>query len=183
MRAAATPDHVVARRWQQWREERYESARQKHDNRRVKGLDLVLRLDDGRKIEFRGRHYGVPPVPWDVSGQVLAAQQWWSDLEKDAASPQWPSLYREVARLFKLICFPVSRVRRLLWPLTPSPLLKATHLEVARALGFFSTFRRLDRGESPSAILEELLHPETSRTNSAGSRRTSPTGSMLEAVP
>lgn len=181
MRITPTPEHVIAKRWKDYYERRIERGERKHKNR-VRGLDLVMRVGEGRKLEFRGRHYGVPPVPWAVAPLVLAAQERWSALEAEPQSKEWSALYAEVARLFKLICLPESRVRRLFWRLTPSPMRSASHLEVARALGFFSTFRRLDRGESPQAILADLFPPATSQSSSGGSSLAFPHGATNGAV-
>jgi hypothetical protein len=177
VRAAPVEEGVRRHRWTEHYEARIERGERRHGNRAgVGGLDLVMRIGGGREIAFQGRKYGVPPVPWDVAPLVLAAQERWSAMDAEPSSPEWPALYRDVARLFKLICFPTSRLRRWLWRFTPSPLRRASHLEVARALGFFSTFRRLDRGESPQAILADLLQSGTWPSSSHGSALASPHG-------
>lgn len=186
MIAAPVEDHVRRKRWRE-HTERVEGARRKHENR-VRGMDLVLRLESGRQVEFRkrpetrGRRYDVPPIPWHVALEILAIQDRWNAALEDPRDPDWPAIYAEIARLFKLVCRPVSKIGRLLWPLTPSPLKNAPHVFHVRALGFFWMFRRLDSGESTSRILEGQ-RPGTSPSSSSGSPRISPSAAMNGGAP
>jgi hypothetical protein len=139
------PRPEIERRWRDHRVRKVAASRRKHE-RRVRGLDLVLSLEEGRSIEFRGRQYGVPPVPWAVALDVLAVQERFTALAASTspANAEWARCYKDVARLFKRAVRPVGWLRRLLWPLTPSPLRNAAPVEVGKALGFFCVCLSMD---------------------------------------
>lgn len=175
--------------WASYREKRVQRARQKHENR-VRGLDLVLRLDDGRKLEFRGRHYGVPPVPWPVALRVSAALDRFQALqskqiaklsaeEKADTLAEFTALFREIARIFKKAAFPEGRIRRLLWPLAPSPINNAPPSEVVKALAFFSVCQTQDGqlSQEKDATLRSSSTPRSatsSQRSPRGARTASP---------
>ncbi len=165
--AKRIPKAEQERRWREYYAGRIQDAARKHENRRVKNMELVRRFDKERKYEFRGRHYGVPPVPWDPSMDVLEVQQRWSSLITSQAPDiqEWRAVHREVARLFKKIMRPEERTRRVLWPFTRSPVYGATPREVGNVLGFFLRSLRLDANESQT----DEPPPPTSRTTSAAS--------------
>lgn len=180
---------VVKERWRAYKA-RVKRSQQRHESR-VKGLDLVLRLDDGRKLEFRGRGFHVRPVPWPLAIRVAKAQEAFDDFltqsRKHRQSPdkvpapsieQWATVYKETARLFKKLCRPEGLIRRLLWPITPSPINGAPPTEVGMALGFFSECLRLDAVET---LIRETARPSTSPTSSDASVSASPRGATNAA--
>lgn len=174
-----TPRHVIEERWRQYRLQRVERSRRRHE-KRVKGMDLVFRLDDGRKLEFRGRHYGVPPVPWKGGLRALALQEQLNALmgRKDTDLPEWYALCASVALLFNRLTSG-NILRRLLWRWWPSPFRKATISEVVQALSFFCMCVRLDAGESPTTTQGPRgTSPSTSRVSSP----TSPRGATGKAT-
>ncbi len=175
--AVRVPRPEGARRWRTHDAERKAVVEtQRTKQRAVKGLDIALRLDGGRKVEFRGRHYGVPTVPWPLALRITEAQERFNALCADP-SPSYPELaavFKEVARLFKKVCRPVGW-RRLFWLFTPSPLNNASPLEVGMALGFFSEFRLRDLNSYGTGL---IVHPPRSRStpSSRASSRTTRSG-------
>lgn len=169
------PRREVERRWTAYRTRKIERARQKHENR-VRGLDLVLRLEDGRKYEFRGRHYGVPPVPWPLAVRIIELQERFALLQTNPDASAWPALFSEVARIFKQATRPEGVVRRLLWPFTPSPLRNAPPVEVGKALGFFCACLTLDAMWSKGAAEHQENLRSLSTSGSGTSSPRSPSG-------
>lgn len=173
----------IDRRWTEWRVRQVEASRRKHEAR-VKGLDLVLRLDDGRKLEFRGRHYGVPPVPWPVAMEILRVQERFDAIRasKTPDITEWARVLKDIAKLFKKVAHPEGegfrgRVARVLWPFTPSPIIGATFVEVGKAIGFFSMCLMLDGRElSLRPVQPEHLRPSSSTPNSGASSNGSRSG-------
>lgn len=171
-----TPRQEVERRWREHDLKRIEAGRRKHE-KRIRNLGLVLRLEGGRRLEFRGRQYGVPPVPWSVAVRVQSAVEQMAELRSAGPAARWQDwakVYREVSRLFKLATVPRHPVQRLLWRWWPSPMLRATPREVGEALSFFSVFLVLDGFEN----LSPAAPRGTSQPTSPGSSTPSPNGAV-----
>lgn len=156
------------RRWRAYYADRIQEAARKHENRRVRNMELVRRFDEGRKYEFRGRHYGVPPVPWPLALRVLEVQHRFAALAASGSRDlrDWAAVYRAVAKLFKKVCRPLTPLRRILWPLTRSPVYGATPREVGNALGFFCRSLALDATESQTGAPPLGTLPTTSPASS-----------------
>jgi hypothetical protein len=125
--------------------QRVDRSRRKHEAR-LRNTDLLLRLEDGRRLVFRGRGYDVPPVPWPVAAQILETQARLDDLAamESPTWAHWREVYSAVGWIFKDAARPSSGWRRWLWPLLPSPAALATPAEVGELLGFFSTSLAMD---------------------------------------
>lgn len=185
MIAAPVSDAEAARRTAAYYRARVDRARQKHENR-VRGLDVLMQLDDGHKVEFRGRHYGVPPVPWPLVIKTLAAQARVAELmgDPEATLADWGTLCRSVSRLFVRVAntkdIPLFRriLGRFFWRL--SPLAGATISEVVQVLSFFCVFLKLDGGllQSPKTT-QGPPPPSTSPSTSPRTRKPSPTGATV----
>lgn len=177
------PKAESERRWRRHYAERIDKARRKHENR-VKGLDLVFQLFDGRKLEFRGRHYGVPPVPWPLGVKMFALQERLNALiaKPDSTLAEWEALYAEVAHLFNRLTIPedAGPLKRLLWRWWPSPARNVTIPEVVQLIGFFCLCVTLGHGGSSTE--NQTTPPRgTSRSTSFASPRTAPPRSTRRA--
>lgn len=181
------PRKEVERRWVAYHTQRIEKARRKHENR-IRNIGLVLRLEGGRKIEFRGRHYGVPPVPWWAAALFLQAQEDLNALRTSKLPPaealaETDRIFSEIIRVAKECVRPSWRMtqdsplRRWLWQKLPNPFADLPPAEVGNLLGFFSKFLELDAVESltnPAVQLGTSL--STSAASSQGSRSGVKTG-------
>lgn len=185
MRVTRRPDHIVRERGDAFRKKRGERVnelrRAEQKKAALSGMDFVRQLDGGRRITLgHGRQYWIPPVPWKTALRVLEAQEMFDAFTKQAAkhrdnpdvnpSPtieDWAAIYDVVVVLFKQVCRPLGRLRRLLWPFTPSPLRNASPSEVAMALNFFSECLKLDAIDA--LIRETLPPPGTSPSSSPAS--------------
>lgn len=189
------PRHVVEERWRQYRLARIDKSRRKHENR-IKNMGLVLRLDDGRSLEFRGRHYGVPPVPWWAAARILQAQRDLEALNSKKLPPaealaETHRIFSEITDVAKDVVRPSwrmakdSRFRRWLWNKLPNPFADLPPAEVGNLLGFFSKFLEMDAvetltspavrlGTSPSTSpASSLISPRGAKTDGRGPGRRS----------
>jgi hypothetical protein len=171
-----TPKPEIKRRWDTWRLQRVQKGRRKHENR-IRGLGLVIRLDDGRKVAFRGRQYEVPPVPWPLALEVLEAEQDLAALQasKTPRMSEWRAFQEKVCRLSRRAMRP-DGWRRWLWPILPNPFRSATSSEVGELLRFFSMCLIMDEGESH---LENLARRGTSLPTSGVSSHASRNGAGM----
>lgn len=177
------PRYVVEERWRKHNTARIEKSRRKHENR-IKNLGLVLRLDDGRSLEFRGRHYGVPPVPWWAAARILQAQQdlkalSGKKLEPAVALAETLRIFSEITDVAKDVVRPSWRMtkdssfRRWLWNKLPNPFADLPPAEVGNLLGFFSKFLEMDAVES---LTSPAVRLGTSPSTSPASSHASPNG-------
>ncbi len=156
------PRHVIEERWRKYHAVRIDKARRKHENR-IKNLGLVLRLDDGRALEFKGRAFGVPPVPWHAAARILQAQEDLNALRPKPGAPkpdpaaalaETHRIFSEIIDVAKEIVRPSwrmkkdSRFRRWLWSKLPNPFADLPPAEVGNLLGFFLKFLEMDAVES-----------------------------------
>ncbi len=155
-----TPKPEIKRRWDTWRLQRVQKGRRKHENR-IRGLGLVIRLEDGRTVAFRGRQYEVPPVPWPLALDILEAEEEFSALQasKHPKMSEWRAFTDKVCHLARRGLMPVGW-RRWVWRFLPNPFRSATSSEVGELLRFFSLCRIMDEGESR---LESLARRGTSQ--------------------
>jgi hypothetical protein len=130
------PRREVEHAWRIARVDRVTEQRQRHEQaRRVRDLELSVEMQFGRSITFRGRKYGVPPVPWTLVLRILAVADLMADLGKRPSPQLWGQVHKEAERIFKKVARPKSLLPRLFWPFL-NPLRGASHLEVATLLDF-----------------------------------------------
>lgn len=117
--------------------------------RPLQNVRPVLDLGNTCYFNFRGRAYGVPPLPWKAG---VAFQQIWVDALGQGTLTRItaPHYHALIARLPKLIwqySRPVGRLRRALRFLggLRNPFLKATEQELVELAGFFLQ-RRMTSG-------------------------------------
>ena len=109
----------------------------------VVDMELLLSLTQARRLPWRGREYGVPPVPWRKATDLLAVAEGLAALAQGKGEDQLGA-FRRLARQFeqaaKAVVVPEGRVRRALWRWWPNPFRSATHEEIGWLLGFFLSF-------------------------------------------
>lgn len=110
-----------------------------------RNVAAVLDLGNVVYYHFRGRAYGVPPLPWQAGQRLLAL--WLALLEFHQLTPDTsPAYYRLLAQLPALLwrySRPVGRVARLAYALGlyPNPLRRATEGELVNLASFFLPLR------------------------------------------
>lgn len=104
--------------------------------RAVDGLTLPDHL------EFMGRLYAVPPVPYRAGVRLTELR---SAIEASEDDFETARLFDEAAALFKTLVVPESRIRRWLWRWWPNPFRYCSDTEVGHLLGFFSACRTKSR--------------------------------------
>lgn len=133
-----------------------EEFRKRHGNggstpaRRPMNLDAVLELGSIVYFPFRGRAYGVPPLPWRAGEQLLDAclearsYTTTTALPRDQISAYFAVLRRMQDLIWRAV-FPVGRVRRFLrrLRLLKNPFLKATEGELI-TIALFLLQRRMN---------------------------------------
>lgn len=99
----------------------------------------TLALGDATHLEFHGRLYRVPPVPYRAGAQLQELM----DLTRRAGR-DWKArdqLNGRAAQLFFQLVRPVSRWRRLLWPAVGNPFRQASEEEIQELYLFFFACR------------------------------------------
>lgn len=189
--ARRTPKAASAERWKTYYADRADTARRKHENRLAKNLDLVLRLDFGRKKEFKGRQYGVPVIPWDKSVELFELKQNVLALPHKYPNPQQAAeaaaearrILARILALAKELMVPPwrqrkdSRFRRWLWKKLPNPFAHLPAPEVVQLVDFFSKCQ--EQGLEGRVL---LLRCGTSRPTSFASLLASPSGASVAAL-
>jgi hypothetical protein len=113
-------------------------------------VDVVLDLGNAVFFHFRGRAYGVPPLPWRQGQRMLslytAGLQYKSPLSPDDA-PKYFRIINQLAKLLWKNCYPTSLPLRVLrwFGLMPNPFRLATEQEIAEHTNFFLA-RRMRSG-------------------------------------
>lgn len=173
-----TPRREVEAAHLQHRVDKVTVQRQRNESAsRVRNLGLSIEMQDGRGLAFRGRHYGVPPVPWHMALRIIAVADRLDALGKDPNPKEWKAVHREALRLFKKLSIPKNPLDRLLWPFI-NPLRDASHLEVATLLGFIFGCLARDCGLD----LASRYHPSTSPSSTDASPTSSPSGATEKAT-
>lgn len=131
----------------------------KGDAARARNLEPILSLGSVEFLEFRGRAYGVPPVPWKVGQRLNAARVAAIDaleiLKVDATDTDATTSYYEAIRKIPALlwanCYPASKIDRI-WKRTPflrylqrNPFLDASDGELLENADFFLS-RRMKSG-------------------------------------
>lgn len=118
---------------------------QKHMGEReppvLKNGETVLGLALPDHLDFMGRRYAVPPVPYRAGMRILEIRR---EIE-DADDFETARLFDEAVALFKRLVVPESRIRRWLWRWWPNPFRYVSDTEVGHLLGFFSACRTKSR--------------------------------------
>lgn len=116
-------------------------------------LNLGTVLDVGTTVFFifRGRAYGVPPLPWRQGEAILAAKQEAASVGRLLTDQNTPTYYRALRRLQDLAWAntrPVGRLRRLAkrLGLHPNPFRAATDQQLVQLADFFLARRMTSAG-------------------------------------
>jgi len=145
---------------------------------RARNVEPILSLGDTEYFHFRGRAFGVPPLPWkagqrisDCQARALNAMALLSANPTDQQTRN--EYYSALAQLPALLwanCRPTGKVKRFL-KATPflryvlrNPFDSATDRELLELTDFFSS-RRMKSGAQPTPMLARPRRP-TSSTSS-----------------
>jgi hypothetical protein len=134
------------------------------DDRGERNVQPILSLGSTEFFRFRGKPYGVPPVPWKAGKELhrvyVQARRYGLLKDEKTADAYFALIARLPAMLWSLTR-PVGRFRRLLRRvgLHRNPFRQATEAELVELAGFFLTLR------STSSI-------SLQSTSEAGPRRT-----------
>ena len=134
---------------------------------RPRNVEPILSLGEMTFFMFRGRAYGVPPLPWKVGQRLTEAHvRALEGLSHLAAHPfdakgrkEYYSALGELARLLGRNCQPTGKLRRLLHSLRlfPNPFGKATDAEILEHADFFLSRRMKSGVPSPTPTDPNLL--------------------------
>lgn len=113
---------------------------------RLRNVEPVLSLGETTYFQFRGRAYGVPPLPWKAGQRLLQvytatlALAGHVALQGDAKAER--DYFRGLARIQAILwayCRPVGKIRRVFWHLRllHNPFRGATEKEVLELADFF----------------------------------------------
>lgn len=128
-------------------------------------VEIVLDLGNIVFFHFRGRAYGMPPLPW-AEGQRLmkvwleASQH--TTITKDNAQAYFAAL-RQIPPILWRNCYPSSKLLRIMrrLGLMKNPFKSATEQELGRYASFFLA-RRMRSGESnPPVVMAARLSEAT----------------------
>ncbi len=130
----------------------------------TRNLGPVQDLSRPLPLEFRGRTYLVPPVPFVFGVALVGLQERVRRLQDQPDSTEMLAelerIMHEAVALFPALVRPAGW-RRLVWRLLPNPFRNASEFEVGELIGFFSGCR----------MRSGVRHP--SPTTAPRSRRTS----------
>lgn len=107
-------------------------------------VDNLLDLDGDRYLEFAGRRYRVPPVPFRAGVELQAIGAALERLKAADNTPKNRLEYREACERLARVCWSLVRPtgwRRLLRRLLPNPFARATEGELGVLHRFFSACR------------------------------------------
>lgn len=126
---------------------------------RERGLAPILNsarvgaLHGVRTLDWGGHRYRVPPVPYRLGIKLQGLLRDLTELKEGEL--RWEDqqavlqrILRESVALFRRCIQPVSRWRRLLWPVLPNPFETASEAEVGQLLAYFSMCRTSSRVRS-----------------------------------
>lgn len=123
---------------------------------RLRNVEPVLSLGETTYFQFRGRAYGVPPLPWKTGERMLQVYTGTLALAADVArtgdKKSEREYYRGLSRLQSILwvsCRPVGRIRRALrlLRLHRNPFKGASEKEILELADFFL------KGRTRSAVL------------------------------
>lgn len=122
---------------------------------RAKNLAIALTLDQATFFAFRGRPFGVPPLPWEVGERLLDLYTRAADAAADMARAagdrevardamaEYFAAIREMPAILWAHCYPASRPLRMLrrLRLLRNPFASATDREIMEIADFFLSRR------------------------------------------
>lgn len=124
----------------------------------VRNLGAVQDLSRPLPLEFRGRTYLVPPVPFVFGVRLVGLQERVRRLQDRPDSPEsldeLRAILEEAVEIFPRLAYPAGW-RRLFWRIAPNPFRRASEFEIGELIGFFSGCRMMSRVRHPA--------PETAR--------------------
>lgn len=152
--------------------------------KRHRNVREVLDLGTVTYISFRGRQYGVPPLPWKEGERLLDAYLEVREFEGDLAREDLRRYFDAVERIAKILwknVRPLGFARRFLkrLRLLRNPFRDATEGEIGELAVFFLGRRTRSSGFAPPARAPRA----TSSRTSPSSSRSSPAGSETTASP
>lgn len=117
-----------------------------------KNTALASNLNAKAVLDYDGRRYDVPPVPYPEGIQL---QKLLIDLEiaeksDEQGFEEMQALYSEAVTLFHRLVRPRFWLRRLLWRWMGNPFETASEGDIARLIGFFSACRMRSYVQFPS---------------------------------
>lgn len=120
-------------------------------------VEVVLDLGNIVFFHFRGRAYGMPPLPWREGQKLLAAFLDARSIPPILTPETAPAYYKALAKMPHIIwrnCFPASKFMRVLrWlGLAKNPFRYATEQEIMEYAAFFLA-RRMRSGESGPRVM------------------------------
>lgn len=130
-------------------------------------IETVLDLGNSVYFHFRGRAYGMPPLPWRVGQRMLSL---WlevaaikSPLTKDTRV-EYARLLSQFPRLLWRNCYPQGRVNRWLrrLGLLRNPFNVATEQEIVELANFFLSRRMRSGASVPSVTMAHRPREATS---------------------
>lgn len=159
-----------------------EVARSARPSPRPFNLGQVLDLGSTVYFSFRGRQYGVPPLPWRLGERMLvartvakeAAEAWVEDSNRSTLASYYESL-EDVQTLLWEAIRPCGRIHRLMkrFHVARNPFRDVTERELVDLLDFVLGLRmrsEITRDPVPVA-LRDVISSMTSSRSRGGSRR------------
>lgn len=129
---------------------------------RPRNVEPILSIGDASYFHFRGRAFGVPPLPWKAGQRITDAQARaigaMATLSSDPTSlPIRADYYKALGQLAPLLwrhCRPVGKLRRFLRfiGLHRNPFANATDRELLELADFFSSRRMRSGVPAPPAM-------------------------------
>lgn len=119
-------------------------------------IQTVLDLGNLVVFLFRGRAYGMPPLPWKAGQKLLALWLKAKAVPSPITEQSAPEYYATLAKITTLLwrySYPMSRPLRILrWlGLARNPWSRATEQEIVEFANFFLS-RRMKSGGSPAPV-------------------------------
>lgn len=132
----------MRRRWRAHRPHPRETPASEQPPPRPNNLGAILDLGTMVYFQFRGRSYGVPPLPWREGEKLLDAwlelRSYGEHVDRDNLDGYYGAL-RRISRLLWRNCRPPGRLPKLLKALglKPNPFIQANETELAELALFF----------------------------------------------
>lgn len=151
-----------------------------------RNVQPVLDFGDLTFFEFRGSHYGIPPIGWRDGERLLAlwneALSYPSPLTAETVPLYFRCIEQFVTKVWQLVK-PVGKWRRLRHRLglLRNPFRRATEAEITTIVGFCLGLRMKSSVGFPRAPTPSVLAAPIASTNSAPSATPSPPGSAPTA--
>ena len=119
----------------------------------VRNMGPVQDLSRPLPLEFRGRTYLVPPVPFVFGVRLVGLQDRVRRLQNQPDSPEMlaelQAILEEAVGMYPSLVRPKGW-RRLFWRVVPNPFRGASEFEIGELLGFFLGCRMRSRVRHPA---------------------------------